>query len=181
VELADLCELLGDRPGPLPIPLDLAELAEVPLRVHCSYSRNEILAALDLDRPSTLREGVRYFEKFRSDVCFVTLRKHEGEYSPSTLYHDYMLSPQEMHWESQSGTRAGSPTGQRYIHHREQGSHVLIFCREARLVDGRTSRYVCLGPVDYVRHQSERPMQIIWRLRHPLPAAIYERFRAAAG
>jgi hypothetical protein len=180
-EVAQLCALLADRSPSLPRSLALPGFEETPLRVHCSYSRNEVLAALDVERPSSLREGVRYFEGYRTDVFFITLRKHEQEYSPSTLYHDHVLSPEEVHWESQSQTCELSPTGQRYIHHQDRGSNVLMFCREGRQVDRRTARYLCLGPADYVRHAGERPMQIVWRLRHPIPTALYERFRAAAG
>lgn len=180
-EISDLSGLLADRSACLPLPLDLPRFEETPLRVHCSYSRNEVLAALGVERPSTLREGVRYFEGYRCDVFFITLRKHERDYSPSTLYHDYVLSPEEFHWESQSQTREASRTGQRYIHHQEQGSNVLLCCREVRAEEGRTARYVLLGPADYVRHEGERPMQVVWRLRHPIPTALYERYRAAAG
>jgi superfamily II DNA or RNA helicase len=181
LEVADLCGILADRIDCLPRRLDLPLLEGTPLQMHCSYSRNEVLAAFDVDRPSSLREGVRYFEAFACDVFFVTLRKLEKEYSPSTLYRDYVLSPTEFHWESQSQTTAASTTGQRYIGHKENGTGVLIFCREARTTEGRTSRYVCLGPADYVSHRGERPMEIIWRLRQPLPTALYERFRAASG
>lgn len=180
-ELADLCAILVDRSKCLPRRLEIPGFEETPLQVHCSYSRNEVLAALDVERPSSLREGVRYFEPNRTDLFFVTLRKHEREYSPSTLYHDYVLSPEEFHWESQSQTRETSTTGQRYIRHREQGSNIMLFCREGRKVEGRTARYVCLGLADYLRHHGERPMQIVWRLQQPIPAALYERFRAAAG
>ena len=33
-------------------------------------------------------------------------------------------------WQSQSTTAENSPTGQRYIHHKERGSKVLLFVRE---------------------------------------------------
>jgi hypothetical protein len=36
-----------------------------------------------------------------------------------------------------------------------------------------------LGPASYVRHESERPMAITWRLRHPLPGDLYAAFAAA--
>jgi hypothetical protein len=50
---------------------------------------------------------------------FVTLQKTEKDYSPTTMYEDYLISSEQFHWQSQSGTSAESPTGQRYIRHRQ--------------------------------------------------------------
>jgi len=180
-ELIELVQVLDGRVEVLPRPLAVSSLADVPLQVHCHYSRNEALAALGVARPSTVREGVKWLAGLCVDVFWVTLRKDEQHYTPTTMYRDYFLSPGRFHWESQSGTTAASDTGQRYINHAEGGTHVVIFCRERRQEDGRTARYLCLGPATYESHRGEKPMQITWRLREPLPAALYERFRAAAG
>jgi hypothetical protein len=48
-------------------------------------------------------------------------------------------------------------------------------------VDGRTSPYIFLGPVDYVSHVGERPMGIMWKLRRPMPADFYREAKVAAG
>jgi len=76
-----------------------------------------------------------------------------------------LLSPSLFHWQSQSTTSSTSPTGQRYIHHRERGSHILLFVRQAKTNALGTSPYVFLGPADYVSHEGGRPMAITWRLR----------------
>jgi hypothetical protein len=72
-----------------------------------------------------------------TDLLFITLRKSEALFSPSTRYRDLALGPALFHWESQSTTTAASPTGQRYIHHASRGSRVLLFVREQRKQDGR--------------------------------------------
>ncbi len=36
-----------------------------------------------------------------------------------------------------------------------------------------------LGPATDVSHQSERPMQIVWRLAHALPGDLFAAFAAA--
>ena len=84
------------------------ELAEVPLEVHASYSREEILAALDFASlrrtPSTMREGVAWCEAANADAFLITLKKSDRDYSPTTMYRDFALSPELFHWESQSTT-----------------------------------------------------------------------------
>jgi hypothetical protein len=37
-----------------------------------------------------------------------------------------------------------------------------------------------LGPASYQSHQSEMPMQITWKMQHPLPADLFLSYRAAA-
>jgi len=178
-EFVELCGVLDQRATVVPRPLDRLDL---PLWVHCRYARNEILGAFGWDKPSNMRQGVMYDEERRCDVFFITLRKTESDYSPSTLYRDYPISQSLFHWESQSTTSVGSKTGQRYIHHREQGSHVLLFVREAKKdAQGRTMPYVFLGPARYVKHEGERPMAIVWRLDHEMPTQLFMDAKAAAG
>jgi hypothetical protein len=60
-----------------------------------------------------------------SDLLFITLRKSEALFSPSTRYRDLALGPALFHWESQSTTTAASATGQRTIHHASRGSRAI--------------------------------------------------------
>ena len=78
--------------------LDSADhLGDVPLRVHARYQREEILAALDYAslqrKPNSFREGVLYVPDLNVDAFFVTLKKSEADYSPTTMYRDYPISP----------------------------------------------------------------------------------------
>lgn len=153
-----------------------------PLDLHCTYSRDEILAALGyftLDKKPSQREGVLYLEDKNVDVLFVTLNKSEKDYSPSTLYDDYAIDENLFHWQSQSTTSDTSKTGQRYINHRKLGGKVLLFVREYKVENGVTSPYYYLGPVNYVSHSGSRPMNVIWRLENEMPPALVKRARKA--
>ena len=83
--------------------------------------------ALNFLKPATVREGVKWLPEKQLDVFFVTLNKADKDYSPTTMYQDYSINENLFHWQSQSTTAADSPTGQRYIHHRERRSKVLLF------------------------------------------------------
>jgi hypothetical protein len=110
-----------------------------------------------------------------TDLFAFTLDKSVGGFSPTTRYRDYAISPELIHWESQSATASESPTGRRYIQQREEGTNVVLF---ARL---RTTEraFWCLGPAMYVSHEGERPIAFVWKLRQPLPAELYTSFAAA--
>ncbi len=120
-----------------------------------------------------MREGVRWIEDAQADIFFVTLRKSEERFSPTTMYRDFAVSPMEFHWESQSTTTDRSPTGQRYTHHGRSGSRVLLFVR-----DTAPSPFVYLGPADYHGHRGERPMSITWHLEREMPPDFFLEARA---
>ena len=118
-----------------------------------------------------MREGVKWLPDKKIDVLLVTLNKSENDYSPSTMYNDYSMSQWLFHWQSQSTTSENSKTGQRYIHHDEEGSRVLLFVRESKKGQwGEAMPYTFLGTVHYQSHEGSRPMTIIWKLDHPIPA-----------
>jgi hypothetical protein len=79
--------------------------------------------------------------------------------------------------ESQNSTSVASEPGQRYLHHRERGTHVALFVREAPTDDLGAAPFLCLGLCDYVEHQGERPITVTWRLRRRMPG---ETFRVAS-
>ena len=174
-ELRQVVDLAFDATRHVTFPLP-GGLAGVPLDVHARYSREEVLAALDrgtLERkPAHFREGVLHttIDGRPIDAFFITLRKSEADYSPTTLYRDYAISPTLFHWESQSTTSVDSPTGRRY---RDGTSTILLFVRRERTGEFGTEPYMFLGPATYVSHTGDRPIAITWRLTHPMPADLY--------
>jgi superfamily II DNA or RNA helicase len=179
VYMAELKELLLYQKEKIDIVDQPVELGYTcPLDVYCIYSRDQILAALDFYKPSTVREGVKWLPEKQTDIFFVTLNKSDKQYSPTTLYDDYSINEHLFHWQSQSTTSADSKTGQRYIHHQEYGSHVLLFVREYKndpQLKSTAAFYTFLGPVSYVSHEGSSPMSITWKLEHPIPAKFIQK------
>ncbi|MDB6102766.1 MAG: helicase, partial [Gammaproteobacteria bacterium] len=160
------------------VPVPLSTHAEVPLNVHARYTRVEILAAFDVGegaRVAPWQTGVYWAPNGRADLLAFTLDKTTGQFSPTTRYRDYAISPDLIHWESQSVTRADSDTGRRYQRHAANGTSVMLFARHRS--DERA--FYFLGPATYVKHESELPMAITWRLQHPLPGDLFAAFAAA--
>lgn len=171
IMLQELCDLLRwklDQVDFIDAPVSLSY--DCPLDVHCSYTRDQLLVALDFMKPATVREGVKYLPDKQTDVLFVTLNKSDKDYSPTTMYNDYAISPSLFHWQSQSTTSTDSTTGQRYIHHAERGSHVLLFVREFKQDACGAAPYTFLGEAEYVSHNGSKPMNIVWQLRMKIPA-----------
>lgn len=150
---------------------------DCPLDLHCTYTRDQLLVAMDFMKPATVREGVKWLPEKQLDVFFVTLNKADKDYSPTTMYNDYSINESLFHWQSQSTTADNSPTGQRYIHHKERGSKILLFVREFKSdrVTGGAEAYTYLGTANYVKHQGSRPMNITWLLDRPIPAKFLKK------
>jgi hypothetical protein len=158
--------------------LQRSAIADVPLQIHARYTRIEILAAVgegENARTPQWREGVYDAKSSGADLLAFTLDKTSGDFSPTTRYRDYAISPELTHWESQSTTRADSPTSRRYQNHVAMGRSILLFARTRQ--DDRAFWF--LGPATYVRHEAERPMAVTWRLHTPLSGDLFTAFAAA--
>ena len=127
-----------------------------------------------------LQSGVYWHAPTQTDLLFITLQKTEKDYSPTTRYLDYAISEHLFHWESQAKDTVASNRGQNYLHHEKQNRSIALFIRSAKKQpNGRTMPYFCAGAASYLEHQSERPIQITWRLRYPLPGDVFADYRAA--
>jgi hypothetical protein len=175
-ELAEVLDLLRERVAYLDRPLGLTD---VPLAMHSRYTRTEISGCIravgEGARPHTWQTGVLWDPNSQSDLFAFTLDKSVGGFSPTTRYRDYAISPELIHWESQSATASESATGQRYIRHREDGTNIVLFAR----LRATERAFWCLGPATYVSHEGDRPIAFVWKLYQHLPAELYTSFAAA--
>jgi superfamily II DNA or RNA helicase/HKD family nuclease len=175
-ELLDLLGVLATRVGH--VQQALITHPDAPLQIHARYSRIEILAAFgvgDDAKVAPWQAGVYWAKDAGADLFAFTLDKTTGQFSPTTRYRDYAVSRDLIHWESQSSTRADSETGRRYQQHEALGSSIMLFARLRS--DDRAFWF--LGPARYVKHESELPMAITWRLVHSLPGDLFAQFAAA--
>ena len=168
MELMELLQYKYDHIDFIDAPVDLG--FDSPLDLHCTYTRDQLLVALDFMNPNSVREGVKWLPEKQIDVLFVTLNKSDKDYSPTTMYNDYSINETLFHWQSQSTTTDTGSVGQRYINHRSRGSKVLLFVREFKNDLVGAAPYTFLGTVNYVKHTGSRPMNITWKLDHPIPA-----------
>jgi len=175
-EIRELLSVLAERIDHVAIDLD--NHPDVPLKVHARYTRVEILAAFgvgDAAKVAPWQTGVYWAKEAKADLLAFTLDKTSGQFSPTTRYRDYAISRELIHWESQSVTRADSDVGLRYQRHAQLGSGVMLFARLR--ADDRA--FAFLGPAVYVKHESELPMEVTWRLKHRLPGDLFASFAAA--
>ena len=132
------------------------------LELHANYGSDEIKAALggaSFESAGVTGVGFLHFPKIKTYAALVAFQKTEKEFSPSTMYQDYPISRELLHWESQSQTSQASETGQNLIHLQQRGYTMLLFVRSRKRVQGLTAPFAFLGPAKLVKFESDRPIQ----------------------
>jgi hypothetical protein len=150
------------------------------LELHATYGNDEIKAALggaSFESAGVTGVGWLHFPQIKTFAALVTFQKTEKEFSPSTMYRDYPVSRELLHWETQSQTSQASETGQTLIHHESRAYTMLFFARARKKAEGVTAPFTFLGSARLESYKSERPIQMVWRLDHPMPAEIFEENR----
>jgi len=176
--IADLDEVLAWSLDTTQVSGQIPDLPfQSPFELHAKYGSTDILAGLG---QATLKSsgqrgvGVLHFPALKAYVLLITYQKTEREFSPSTMYADYPVSRELLHWESQSNTAQNSETGQNLIQHEERGYTILMFARGQKKRNGITVPFTYLGPAERVSYESERPIRMVWRLGFPMPVEMFE-------
>lgn len=97
-EFIDLLKYKYEQIDFIDEPVDLE--FDCPLDLHCTYTRDQLLVAMDFMKPATVREGVKWLPEKQLDVFFITLNKSDKDYSPTTMYKDYSINESLFHWQS---------------------------------------------------------------------------------
>jgi len=188
-ELSEVLSILIERldVGEFDMPVvNNIKVDSCPLKMHVRYPKEHILIAFEestFANKSSSREGVLNITNANTELLFVTLNKCEKQFSATTMYHDYAISPTLFHWQTQNSARPNSGRGLGYIQQKENNKTFLLFVREqANDENGRTMGFVNFGPVDFVKYEGSQPMNITWKLQHPMPAYLwYETAKLAIG
>ena len=173
-ELAELAQVLEGNGLPHATPL--TGLEWTPLCLHGHYRLNEILTAVEFltatHRP-LFNTGVLRLKDRKIELMFVTLDKRSG-FHESIAYHDYALSNELFHWQSQNSAASTTRIGRQYIESAGEEPNGWTFQLFVRV--DHDSAYLACGPVKFQTSHGERPMNITWKLEIPLPASAFSKF-----
>lgn len=175
-ELDELAQVLAGRA--LEPKAALPGLEDVPLNLHSSYGVREILTAFGwwtAERRAPFQSGVLALHERKVELLFVTLDKRDG-YHERISYHDYAISPQRFHWQSQNSAAPETAAGQRYVGSPGNGWRFQLFVRS-----NKGAPYRACGEVLLESTQGRKPMTIYWQLQTPLPLHLYQEFSVLRG
>jgi hypothetical protein len=111
----------------------------------------------------------------KTELLFVTLDKSEG-FHDRIAYHDYAISTERFHWQSQNSAGPRTPAGRRYLEGAQEGWQFQLFVRARK-----AEPYRACGPVLMEAAEGDRPMTVIWRFAHPLPTRLFREFSVLRG
>ena len=156
----------------------LSDTVDPGIEAYGCYNRNEILTLFNIPEAMksltfTQQSGIVPVDD-NTELFFVTLNKSEKEFSPTSMYKDYVISEHKFHWQSQNkDTIKGS--GSRYINQKTNGKKFILFVRETKNDGfGNTNPFYCFGYVDYITSTGEKPMSIEWEVEKPIMAKFLE-------
>lgn len=183
-EVTEISVLMMKRCEALELPDNSSLSMFFPLKLHGIYTKGQIQVAIQsstIHKKSSAREGCERttINGKRVEAMFVDIIK-DREVGSTTNYNDFARSNIEFHWETQNKVRQDSPTGQNYIN---QTQTMLLFIRkQAQTAEdkSRTMGYVYLGEVTLKDYSGNKPMQIVWKLKTPMPASVCEYARKYA-
>jgi hypothetical protein len=153
-------------------------LEDTPLCLHAAYGIREILTALNwltAERRIPFQAGVLALHERKAELLFVTLDKREG-YHERITYHDYAISAERFHWQSQNSAGPETPTGKRYLESPCNGWSFQLFVRCSK-----GDPYRACGPVTLEHAEGGKPMTIYWKLDIPLPIRLFREFSILRG
>ncbi len=148
-ELREIIEISLENLDKAEYPMDINE--PIAINLHARYNRDQILSAFGenrFDKKSNSREGSVNFKERNIELLFVTLQKTDKKFSPTTLYHDYAISENLFHWQTQNSASPEKGKGLSYIQQSKTGKKFILFVREQSTDEyGRAMGFVNLGPV----------------------------------
>lgn len=180
-ELVELSSLLEARSNLLTMPIQ--GLEDTPLCMHAAYSAREILTAvgwLTAEHRAPFQAGVLRLASRKTELLFVTLDKTEG-YHDRIAYHDYAISSNKFHWQTQNSAGPDTAAGRRYLESsgrnvQSNGWQFQLFVRPRK-----GDAYRACGLVTLESAEGNRPMTIVWKLETFLPAKLFREFSVLRG
>jgi hypothetical protein len=100
-------------------------------------------------------EGCLRLKAEKIELMFVTLDKREG-FADCVQYHDYAISPELFHWQTQNRASPQNETGRRYLESASNGWRFQLFVRE-----DRDNAFIALGQVTLEEHEGSRRFQLL--------------------
>jgi superfamily II DNA or RNA helicase/HKD family nuclease len=153
-------------------------LEDTPLCLHAAYGAREVLTAvgwLTAARRGPFQAGVLPLTGRKTELLFVTLDKSEG-YHDRISYHDYAISAERFHWQTQNSAGPDTPSGRRYLESASNGWQFQLFVRPRK-----NDAYRACGRVTPESAEGDRPMSVVWTLETQLPVRLFREFSVLRG
>lgn len=185
-ELLQVLDVAANNLNDLPEPI-VGPLSQLPVRTHCFYTREELLAAFDYarlsghflysyDGDSRAAQGhpvgVHHAENLKCDLFLVTLNKDPGNFSPAVMYKDYAISSNLFHWESQNSVASDSATASRYVNHLINDHDLVLCIRQSPESALGTAPFQLIGSTELQSHAGSKPLQLTLKAKRELPSYI---------
>lgn len=154
------------------VTFSVGEGMPIALEQYGCYTREEVFAIFGRQNADKKMQGsvagVFNIEELNTELFFVTLNKSDKDFSPSTMYDDYVVGEYQFHWQSQNSD-SHSGHGKRFVEQATNKKKFILFVRENKKDGfGNTCPFYCFGLIDYISSRNDKPMSIDWRMHQPI-------------
>lgn len=171
-EINEICNYLYNSLEVLPLNNDLD--FECPLEIYGIYSQAQIYSAFgvfDENYSGPMLQGVWYIKEKNQNIFLITINKDSSHFGESIAYDDYAINDELFYWQTQNSVADNGVVLNRYIY---SDGKISLFVRENRKDNGKACPYIYLGEAEYVSHSGSKPVSIVWKLKHKIPAVYLQ-------
>lgn len=142
-------------------------------KLYSQYSMQEVALTSNYRKIHSSFRGTGLAKYNNEYFLFVDLHK-DSDIKESINYKDKFLSRKFFQWQSPNSTVQSSQRGKDIIFNEERNIHLHLFVRKFSEIDGVSQPYIYVGKIDTKEYKGNKPITIIAKLQHELPAKIYE-------
>ena len=141
------------------------------LYLHQSFMRADIPGLFGLEFNKGAWEAGHVCPKGQDDQFILVTLNKQGKVVDHQ-YHDYFTDGETFHWQSQNSVGPDSGRGRGLINHKANGSKLHLFVRKNKMEAKKAAPFYYCGPMEYVSHESEKPMSVISTLDNELSESL---------
>ena len=141
------------------------------LYLHQSFMREEIPALFGLEFNTGVWKVGHVCPKNHDDQFILVTLNKQGKVVDHQ-YHDYFSDGETFHWQTQNSVGPDSGRGRGLINHKANGSKLHLFVRKNKMEAKKAAPFYYCGPMEYVSHESEKPMSVISTLDNELSESL---------
>ena len=142
-------------------------------KLYAQYSMIEVALLTNYRKCHSSFRGSGLLTHGQDYYLFVDLHK-ESDIKESINYKDKFISRKKFQWQSPNSTTQDSERGKDIIFNEARNVKLHLFIRKFKKIDGVTQPFIYVGKINTKEYEGNKPITIITKLEHELPAKIYE-------
>ena len=150
----------------------------IDIHLHKSFMREAIPGLFGLEFNTGAWKVGHVCPKNHDDQYLLVTLNKQGKIAEHQ-YHDYFSDETTFHWQSQNKTAPSGNKGKGLINHKANASRLHLFVRKNKMEGKKAAPFYYCGTIEYVSHEGEKPMNVLFNLESPLSTPLLQDFKGS--